>query len=132
MIQRVLIRVKELIHVATKRIPNVQMDPQHHGVCILQVASSLRDYAGMSSKSVIHSQRLHGDVVDAEVVTTLERRKREGDDSLQLTVALRINRTTFTNLVFEAVHPFDFAIMEIAIPLLSISFKEEILTILTA
>ena len=86
----------------------------------------------MSSKSVIHSQRLHGDVVDAEVVTALERREREGDDSLQLTVALRINRKTLTNLVFEAVHPFNFAVMEIAIPLLSISFKEKVFTVLTA
>ena len=55
----------------------------------------------MPSKSVIHSQRLHRDVVDAEVVTTLERRKREGNDSLQLTVALQVNGTILTNFVFE-------------------------------
>lgn len=85
----------------------------------------------MSSKSVIHSQCLHGNVVDAEVVTALEGREREGDDSLQLTVTLQINRKMLTNLIFEAVHPFDFAIMEIAIPLLSISFKEKVFTILT-
>ena len=74
----------------------------------------------MPSKSVIHSQRLHRDVVDAEVVTTLERRKREGNDSLQLTVALQVNGTILTNFVFEAIHPFDFTVVETAVPLLTL------------
>ena len=85
----------------------------------------------MPSKPVIHSQRLHRDVVDAEVVTTLERRKREGNDSLQLTVALQVNGTILTNFVFEAIHPFNFTVMETAVPLLTISLKEKILSILT-
>ena len=85
----------------------------------------------MPSKPVIHSQRLHRDVVDAEVVTALERRKREGNDSLQLTVALRVNGTILTNLVFEAIHPFDFTIVENAVPPLTISLKEKRISLLT-
>ena len=85
----------------------------------------------MSSKPVVHSQRLHRNVVDAEVVTALKRRERKGDDSLQLTVALSIQTPIITYLVLEAIDPLDFAIMEIAIPLLTIPFKEKVFSILT-
>ena len=84
MIERVLVCVEKLIHVASDRIPQVKVHAQNYGVPILHLNTSVQTYYRASTVPITHSESLHRDMIDAEIIAALNRREAKRYNSTEL------------------------------------------------
>ena len=88
-------------------------------------------YCRVRAVALVQAQRLHGDVVDVQVLHAVERREREGDHTLELRVVLWIRPARERHLVLVATHPLDFAVAKTAPALLAVSLQLKVVVVVS-
>ena len=130
-IEQMLVGVVELVHVPADGVPQIHAQSQDDGVALLLLTHPHRAYCRMRAVALVQAQRLHGDVVDVQVLHAVERREREGDHTLELRVVLWIRPARERHLVLVATHPLDFAVAKTAPALLAVSLQLQVVVVVS-
>ena len=131
-VERMVRGVEELVHVPADRVPQIHADLQHHHVTLLCLTTAHHSHCRVGTIGLAHTQGLHGDVVDVQVLAALQRRQREGDHALQLGVVLGVRRRGRTNQVLAALDPLDLTVAQRAPALLAVALQLQVLFVVAA